>query len=97
MIAALSIAQRWAIGGGILVVAALALWLWIGRADEADDRNNQAIGATVQREADMTQTIERVEKANAAREDTIVGSVEFYYQCLRTARTPDNCQRFLPE
>lgn len=84
---------------GVLVCAALAaLWLWIGAREAADDRRNQDIGAAVEREKSATATIKQVEKANAARDEVRndVGSAR-YDQCLRTARTPALCERFLPQ
>jgi len=86
----------------ILGVAALlgALWFWIDAREEADDQRNQEIGATVQREGDLRETIARTEKANEAREEIRqvgpTGNRLRYDQCLRTARTPTNCERFLP-
>lgn len=91
-----------AIGALILATGLLigALWLWLGAREEADDKANQEIGATVQREGDLRETIERTEKANETREEINrpgpAGDRLRYDQCLRTARTPANCQRFLP-
>lgn len=91
-----------AIGTLILGAAALigVLWLWLDHREKADDRNNQEIGAAVQREGDLRETLERTETANEAREEIErpgdAGDRLRYDQCLRTARTPANCQRFLP-
>jgi len=77
------------------------LWAWLGHREAQDDKHNQDIGATVQREADLRATLERTETANEARreieQDGPVGDRARYEQCLRTARTPTNCQRLLPE
>lgn len=87
------------VAAGVLAVAALAsLWLWLDAREKADDRRNQEIGATVEREKSATATIKQVEKANAARDEVRndIGSAR-YDQCLRTARTPALCERFLPQ
>lgn len=74
-----------AIAGGIL---------WLQAREEADDTANQEIGAKVQREGDLRKTIERAETANEARDDISRNRDNARYdQCLRTARTPANCER----
>jgi Flp pilus assembly protein TadB len=89
-------------GWWLLAVAALAtaLGLWLIAAERADDQANRRIGAAEQRQADLTATLERTEEAHAARaeiRDQDHGrSPARYDQCLRTARTPANCERFLP-
>lgn len=85
-------------------LAALALVLggvWYC-SEQVDERVEQAevIGATTERNVQLEQTIENVKKAEEAREDITdpgpVGDLTRYNQCLRTARTPANCERFLP-
>jgi hypothetical protein len=85
----------------VLAVGALvALVLWLRASENADDKANQEVGAAVQREGDLQRTLERVETGNATREE-IIREVDrgngdvLYAQCLRTARTPANCERFL--
>src|SRR5690606_17750034 len=77
----------------ILGVAALlgALWLWIDAREEADDQRNQEIGATVQREGDLRETITRTEKANEAAAKVERDPVARRDGCLRHSRTPENC------
>lgn len=79
------------------LAALLGLWIWLRATENADDRSNQDLGAAAQRADDLKTTLERTEKANAARNEVRdpVGRAR-YDQCLRTARTPANCQRFLP-
>lgn len=89
----------WLLGIAFAVVAAVG---WFLAREEADDEANRDIGAAIQREGDLRQTIERVEEGNATREETrrVVdagASAELHALCLRTARTPENCRRFLPE
>ena len=82
----------------LIILAALALAYftatsWFENAiDTAADR-----GAATQREGDLRETLNRTEEAHAARDEVRDpnGSAA-YGQCLRTARTPANCQRFLP-
>lgn len=86
---------------GVWLLAAVALLaggvIWLRASENADDNANQQIGATVQREGDLRTTLERTKDANQARDDvrTDVDGAR-YDQCLRTARTPANCKRFLP-
>lgn len=95
------VARGWWLLAGIAALGAIALWL--GAREAADDANNQEIGAAVQREADLRETIERTEEGHDARTEIreALGRADgrsraVYDQCLRTARTPANCERFLP-
>lgn len=85
----------------IAIVALAGLVLWLGARETADDKANQEIGAAVQRETNLTETIKRTEQGNAAREEIRApgnaGDRARYDQCVRSARTPANCRRFLPE
>jgi len=84
----------------LLIVAGLiaALFLWFHLAEQADDKANQEIGATTERNIQLETTLERTNQGNQAREEirNDVGDAR-YAQCLRTARTPENCIRFLFE
>lgn len=98
-------ARKLGLANGLWLLAALAalvgLYLWLGARETADDKANQAIGAAVQREGDLIETIKRTEQGNAAREEIRapgpVGDRARYDQCVHSARTPANCQRFLPQ
>lgn len=81
-----------AIGALGLAYAALNLWI-----DKTIDTAKDA-GATEQREGDLRETLNRTEQGNEARNEIRddVGTAR-YDQCLRTARTPANCERFLPK
>lgn len=91
----------WAYACILGVLALLAVWAWHNsQVTEAATEGRKA-GATEQRESDLTETITRTEQANETRE-VIQGEVRsgtggnLYAQCVRTARTPAHCQRFLP-
>lgn len=79
-----------------LAAIAIGVWLWFDAREKADDRANQEIGGAVQREADLQATVKNVEKANEAADLVRRDPARAYAECLRTARTPANCQRFLP-
>lgn len=81
---------------GLLVALAVGLWLWFDAREKADDTRNQGIGAAIERETGLQDTIKNVEKANEATELIRRDPARAYAECLRTARTPALCQRFLP-
>lgn len=79
----------------VLAIALAALWLW------QHDEKQRERGAQVQRETDLRETINRTEQGNAARNEIHEAlnrddgrSAAVYDQCMRTARTPANCQRY---
>ena len=88
----------WLLGAVVLLIGAVA---WLKSRETADDKANVEIGRAIEREEALTETIERVETANEAREEIgrpdAAGDRLRYDQCLRTARTPANCERFLPD
>lgn len=91
---------RWVwLGLAAAMLMAGGLFLWT-RSENADDQHNQEIGATVEREAAQAAVIERAEEAQDVREEIRqpgpVGDRVRYDQCVRSARTPANCVRFLP-
>lgn len=91
---------RIVMGIGLTVVVIALLWFLVRSHDE----KQREAGASAQREGDLRETIQRTEQGNAARveiQDAFQRddgrSAAVYDQCLRTARTPENCKRFLPE
>jgi hypothetical protein len=84
----------------ILLAVLMGAVVWLRADENTDDRRNQELGATVEREKALTETIERTETANEAREEISrpddAGVRLRYDQCLRSARTPARCERFLP-
>lgn len=95
---------KWSLAGIAGVVLITAVFLWIDAGERADDRANQEVGATIQREGDQAKTIENVGVANDTRADVEASqkrnngrNPEFYASCLRSARTPENCKRFMPD
>lgn len=91
--------SRW-IWLAVAVAALIGLAAWLQARENADDKANQEIGAAVQREGDLRETIERVETADDVRNEmqqpSPAGDRLRYDQCLRSARTPANCERLLP-
>lgn len=87
----------------ILVAAVVLIGgiLWAQHAENKDDARNQEIGASIERERALEETVKQVEKANEVREEITrkddAGARLRYEQCLRSARTPANCERLLPE
>lgn len=83
----------------LLVLALLAgLWAYLSARENADDQHNQEVGAELQRATDLAETIDRVETADDTREEMRdPASRARYDQCLRSARTPANCERLLPD
>lgn len=84
---------RWLWGALALVGLSLAhMWLVHGVTKDAKED-----GRTIEREATQTIVLDNVSKANEAREDfRSGGDPARYAECLRSARNPENCQRFLP-
>lgn len=82
----------------IAIVALIGGWTW-WRSSEAE--KNREAGALNERNTQLERTITRAGTAKETR-DAIErdidagGSDELYAQCMRSARTPANCQRFLP-
>jgi hypothetical protein len=89
---------RW---GAILAAAALTigLFVWATKAEKADDRQNQEIGATTERNVALEAAIKNVEAANVVRDEIRasgpVGDRARYDECVRSARTPAKCERYL--
>ena len=81
---------------GLASIVVAGLITWALSAEKADDKANQELGATRIENKALETTLERVEKANEVRATTAPGDRSFYDECLRTARTPSRCERFLP-
>ena len=84
--------------GALAVAAVLAIVGVLAFIDRAFDETEEK-GAVVERAKSAEQTIKNVETANEARDEVVqrddAGDRVRFCQCLRTARTPANCQRFL--
>ena len=87
----------WIIGAAVLLYVG---YLILVAQENADDKHNQQVGATVERAQQQSETLDAVENANEAREKIAApgpaGDRRRYDQCLRTARTSTLCARFLP-
>jgi 4-hydroxybenzoate polyprenyltransferase len=80
-------------GYWLLIAAAAAVALYFGAQmvlNKLVDSSKDA-GATEQREADLTQTVNNVEKANAAAETVRRDPDAARAECLRNARNKANC------
>lgn len=80
---------------GVWLLAAVALLtggvIWLRAAENADDKHNQQVGATVQREKNVTATIQQVERANEASETLRRDTGAAFDECVRNARNPSDC------
>lgn len=91
----LGLARGWWLLIAAAAIAALVAFA-LGAFDRVLETATEA-GAAIQRAEDLTETIQRTETGNAAREEIRTDADGARYaQCLRTARTPANCERFLP-
>lgn len=80
------------VGAGIAAALALAAVIaWLNARERADDRSNQEIGASGERERQAVTTIRNVEKANAAAETVRRDADAARAECLRNARNPADC------
>lgn len=86
--------------GGLLAVALLigaAVWWFNDTVDDAHDDGVKQ-GVTAERVETQGKVIENVQAANetraAVRDDRNRAA---YDECVRSARNPANCQRFVPQ
>lgn len=87
--------------GGILVVLVLASTLLVKSVDKVSDKGRE-MGATAERAVIQETVINNVEKSRDAsiliEQQTARGTgLELHAQCLRSAKAPENCKRFLPD
>lgn len=82
---------RWAhIAAGVVVLCLAAFTLHKCAVSDAHDEG-VTLGATKQREANLTETVKNVEKANAAAETVVRDADAARAECLRNARNPADC------
>ena len=93
MILAWIAARKWLLIIGAVIAIGAGYLLWLSNRDAG----NVEKGKTEQTVENLEETVNRVDQANEARDTIRVdnGNARFD-QCMRTARTPANCQRFLP-
>ena len=86
-------ARKWLLIVGAVVAISGGFLLWLSNRDAG----NVEKGKAEQTVENLEETVNRVDQANEARDTIRVdnGNARFD-QCMRTARTPANCQRFLP-
>lgn len=91
----------WKVWAGLAALSLILGGVWYC-TEQVDKRVEQAevVGSTTERNVQLEQTIENVKKAENARDEITdpgpAGDLARYDQCVRTARTPANCERFLP-
>lgn len=86
----------WAVGAIALVIAGV---LWLRAQEAADDRTNQAIGATKAINEGHESTLDQLEKANEAEDDIRFDrSGARYFACLRDVAPgyEAGCERYRP-
>lgn len=81
---------------GMYIIAAGALLIVTGLVLHQCSVSNAhkdgiAEGATAQREANLSETVKNVEKANAAAENVVRNIDAGRAECLRNARNPSDC------
>ncbi len=90
-------APRWLFAIAALAALGWALAALVGAINHHDAAQRKA-GVIQEQAHSMGETIKRTEQGNAAREEIRrPDSSAKYDQCLRSARNPANCQRFVPE
>lgn len=83
---------------GIAFLALLGAFLvWLGN-ERKEAREDGRKDAETEQQAKVIETTEKVNDAReqAAQDIRAGGSSELYANCLRSARNPENCKRFLP-
>lgn len=83
-------AQR-VVAVGLLIVAGLALYLWAGRQHQAVVRDATEAGRAQQQRDDLTETLNRTERANDADTAIRTNPDARRASCVRHSRTPENC------
>lgn len=92
---------RWALAV-VVLLALLGLFLWLGHREEQDDKINQEVGRTVEREEATRTVLERTELGNAVRAEAAAcgggDPAGCYDLCMRyDTGAPESCERFLPQ
>ena len=82
--------RGWHIAIGVVGLCLAAFTLHRCAVDDAREAG-EATGAIAQREANLTETVKNVEKANAAAENVVRNIDAGRAECLRNARNPADC------
>ena len=87
--------------GLVLVAAVIAFFTFADKKEQRIEDKLEEKGVLKERSETQGETLNRVETANEEREKATrnddAGAQLRYDQCLRSARTPENCKRLLPE
>lgn len=85
----------------VLIAAAVAFFYFADKKEQRIEDKLEEKGAVTERAETQGETLNRVEVGNEEREKVTrnddAGAQLRYDQCLRSARTPANCQRLLPQ
>ncbi len=87
-------AIRYVLPGAAVLLALIAFAIWLSGVKH--DAKQE--GVIQERTGALVETVNQMEKASETRRkiaDPL--SSARYDECLRSARTPENCKRFLPE
>lgn len=85
----------------VLIAAVVAFFYFGDKKEQRIEDKLEQKGVITERAQTQGETLNRVEIGNEEREKVTrnddAGAQLRYDQCLRSARTPANCQRLLPE
>jgi len=82
---------RWVMAGALVLALCGLVWaLIVDRIGKIEQSGREAGGA-IQREANLNDTLDRKEKADAAAENVRRDADARRADCLRDARNPDDC------
>ncbi|MBO9580341.1 MAG: hypothetical protein J7498_05570 [Sphingobium sp.] len=83
-------------GVPVLLLVGAALWFALWLSGVKHDAKQE--GVTQERTGALVETVNRMENASDTRRDIANPATRARYdECLRSARTPENCKRFLPQ
>lgn len=68
------------------------LWAYLSARENADDKHNQELGADRQQAETMAETLDQLEKADAAEEKLDRDPAVRRAGCGLHSRTPENCR-----
>lgn len=83
---------------GLPVLAVVIAGIWFAIWLSGVKKEAKQEGVTQERTGALIETVNRMENASETRREIAdPGSRARYDECMRSARTPENCKRFLPQ